>query len=289
MMIDTRTCLNGDDDVTVMSNYEFQISDFIHTNLQPALNSVSVLPPSSGGWTEFVGRCQRTPSAGRLSPNRPSHPHHRPGPWSLLHPMTQWWKARSTVRSAKLTCCWTYWCLLISALNENVEQTADATDEHGLCCALKHACEETGRHYSCWKASASVITGTSLLWDQHYIPSTMFPVDILSECSRDLVLSLKHEIFPHSYTACFVSAPFPCHSNTDLSALPKNTVVYLQHSVASFVCRVCDVNINFSWQTAEKLRCINKQGDLSGTHTCSFIHDVGRMSAGCNNQQSGTF
>lgn len=93
------------------------------------------------------------------------------------------------------------------ALNSRGVGRKDATDEHGLCCAVRHACEDTGRRYRLWKASACVITGTSLLWDQPYVPSTRSAVDILSECSRDLVCRWN----TRSFLTCSVSAPFPSH------------------------------------------------------------------------------
>lgn len=63
---------------------------------------------SSGGWTEYVGRCQKTLSAGYQTLNCPSHPPHHPGLWSHLRPTTQWWRASSTTSSFNLSLCWTY-------------------------------------------------------------------------------------------------------------------------------------------------------------------------------------
>lgn len=77
---------------------------------------------SSGGWTEFVGRFQPTPSAGRQSPYPPSHQPHLPGLWSLPHPTTQWWRAKSAASSFNVSPWWTVSALclrfLARALNE---------------------------------------------------------------------------------------------------------------------------------------------------------------------------
>lgn len=95
---------------------------------------------SSGGWTEFVGRCQRTLSAGGRSLNPPSHPPHRPGLWSRLHPTTQWWRARSTASSFKLwwtsLLCVSAFCLRFSAWAFNVQSVLSMSllqKRHLLC------------------------------------------------------------------------------------------------------------------------------------------------------------